>query len=259
MPSPTCRRHFERDAEKRMMNLTFRVGRDSARLCRADQHPGQHGHPRQGHPPRVPPERGRCLQRLQGEAQPGPHPEPRLFPGKSGDQAGPGLVERPGRAERRRRGKIDRRAAAVGRLFEPRAVHHFGLDRPAQFHGQGPAAPGRRQLFALFEVDFSWASPSPICSTRTSCWAAKFSGATTTASISIGDDERNQTYGQTSTGGGVRLGLPGHRICHLRHPLLAGPGRYHARQGHVLSTGSRSIRTATGPLTGQCQTRNATL
>ena len=47
--------NFQRDAEKREMSITFRVGGNASRLCRADQHSGQHRHPRQGHPPRVPP------------------------------------------------------------------------------------------------------------------------------------------------------------------------------------------------------------
>ena len=73
----------------------------------------------------------------------------------------------------------------VGRLFEPREVHPLGLGRPAQLHGQGPDPAGRGQLFALFASRSSRASPSPICSTRTSCSAAKSSAATTTASITI--------------------------------------------------------------------------
>ena len=43
----------------------------AARLCRAHQHLGQHAHPRQGDPPRVPPRRGRRLQHRQGAPQPG--------------------------------------------------------------------------------------------------------------------------------------------------------------------------------------------
>ena len=108
-----------------------------------------------------------------------------------------GLGARPGRARRRRRGKVDRRAAAVGRLFEPREVRRLRLDRPAQFHGQGPAAQRRRQLVALFAVGRSSASPSPICSTSRSCSAATSTAATTTASTIIGD-ERNTTYSPES-------------------------------------------------------------
>ena len=37
-------------------------------------------------------------------------------------------------------------------------------------------------------------------------------------------------------GGVAAARLPGHRIYQLRHPLLADPGQYYARRGHVLST-----------------------
>ena len=87
------------------MNVTFKVGGNAARLCRADRHHRQHGDPRQGHPPRIPRQRGRRLQRAQGQAQPGPHPEPRLLPGQARDQADRRLGARPRRAWRQRRGE----------------------------------------------------------------------------------------------------------------------------------------------------------
>ena len=43
-----------------------------------------------------------------------------------------------------RRGKADRPAVAVGRLFEPRAVRRPARGLAEQFHGQGPAARRRR-------------------------------------------------------------------------------------------------------------------
>ena len=43
-------------------------------------------------------------------------------------------------------------------------------------------------------------------------------------SFNIVNDERNTTYSQTSTGGGLRLGFPVTRIRQLRHALLAGAG-----------------------------------
>ena len=64
----------------------------------------------------------------------------------------PGLGAGPGHPRRRRRGEGDRRAAAVGRLLEPRALPRQPVDPPAQLHGHGPGAARRGQLFELFEV-----------------------------------------------------------------------------------------------------------
>ena len=45
---------YDRDAEKQRDEHHVQGRRNAARLCRADRHHRQHGHPRQGHPPRVP-------------------------------------------------------------------------------------------------------------------------------------------------------------------------------------------------------------
>ncbi len=45
---------YNRDAEKRVMGVTFRVGETAAHLCRAHRHPGEHVDSRQGHPARIP-------------------------------------------------------------------------------------------------------------------------------------------------------------------------------------------------------------
>ena len=125
---------------------------------------------------------------------PGPHPEPRLFPGEAGDQADPGLGPRPGRARRRRRGKVDRRAAAVGRLFEPREVHRLGVGRAAQLHGQGPGAQRRRQLVALFAVGPAGLHRALSVRQERSCSAAKSTAATTTASTTIGNEPQHDLF-----------------------------------------------------------------
>ena len=157
--------------------------RDAAQLCRAHRHPGQHLDARQGHPPRIPHQRGRCLQLAEGEAFAGSPAVARLLPGESGDQADRRLDARPGGPGRQRRREVDRRAPAVGRLFEPREVHPRFLDRPAELHGQGPGAQCGRELVALFEGRSSSALSSLICSTSRSCSAAISSAAITTASI----------------------------------------------------------------------------
>ena len=50
------------------------------------------------------------------------------------------------------RGEADRPAVAVGRLFEPRALRRPARGFAEQLHGQGPAARRLGQLVALFEV-----------------------------------------------------------------------------------------------------------
>ena len=123
MPSPTSRPTYKRDAEKRTMGVTFRVA-ETPRVYveRIDI---------QGNTVTRDKVIRREFRLAEGDAfnafrvkrSPGPHPVARLLPGKSGDQADPGLGARPRRARRRRRGEGDRRAAAFGRLLEPRAVH----------------------------------------------------------------------------------------------------------------------------------------
>ena len=45
---------YNRDSDKKLMNLTIKVGEDAARLRRADRHHRQHDDPRQSDPARVP-------------------------------------------------------------------------------------------------------------------------------------------------------------------------------------------------------------
>ena len=94
-----------------------------------------------------------------------------------------GIGARQGRARRQRRGKVDRRTPAVGRLFEPREVHPLSSRSPsgtsgARARSSTPASTGR-----AIRSRSSSASSSPICSTSRSCSAAIFSAAITTASI----------------------------------------------------------------------------
>ena len=120
------RPNFTRDRENHDDGGHLQGRRDAARLCRADRHQRQHHHPRQGHPPRVPPRRGRSVQQRPRPPLARPHPVAGLFPGQSGDPAEAGLGARPRRPRRRGRGARDRPAAAVGRLFEPRAFPRPG-------------------------------------------------------------------------------------------------------------------------------------
>ncbi len=156
--------------------------RDAAQLCRAHRHRGEYLDARQGHPPRVPRQRRRRLQLPAGQALAGSPAVAGLLPGKSGDQADRRLDAGQGRPRHQRRREVDRRAPAVGRLFEPREVHSRFLDRPAELHGQGPGAQRGLELVALLSARSSWASSSLICSTSRSCSAATSSAAITTAS-----------------------------------------------------------------------------
>ena len=62
-------------------------------------------------------------------------------------------------------------------LFEPRAVRRSAGGQPEQFHGQGPVARRLGELVALLEVDRSSASPIHISSTSRSCSVPTCSGA----------------------------------------------------------------------------------
>ena len=120
------------------MSVTFNVAETPARLCRADRRQRQHPHPGQGDPPRVPPRRGRSVQllrvkrsrdRIQSLGFFQENLEIEQTQGSAPDRVI--LVDR-------RRGEGDRRAPALGRLLEPRALPAQPLDQPAQLQGQGP-------------------------------------------------------------------------------------------------------------------------
>ncbi len=131
---------YNRDAEKRVMGITFRVGETPRTYVERIDIQGNTSDSRQGHPARVPHQRRRCLQRAEGQAVAGSSSVARLFPGESRDQADRRLDAGPCRPGRQCRREVDRRASAVGWLFQPREVHPRFLDRPAELHGQGPGA-----------------------------------------------------------------------------------------------------------------------
>ena len=214
------------------MNLTIKVGRDAARLCRADRHHRQHHHARQGHPPRIPAERGRCVQRAEGQAQPGPHPEPRLLPGQSGDQADRRLGARPRRLGVERRGEADRPAVAVGRLFEPRAVRRPARRFPEQLHGQGPV--GRRigQLVALFEVDRSRVDRPLFPRQADPARRPAFPPGLQQLQLSSGTTATRPI--RSSAPAAAEDRFPAQRILEFRHSLPAEQRQDHARQEHLL-------------------------
>ena len=114
------------------------------------------------------------------------------------------------------------------------------------FMGKGQQLDRLRQLFAHIRNRSSSASPTPISWTSRSCSAASFSAATTTASTFIGN-QRNTTYSQVSTGGGLRMGFPVTEYWTFGTPLLAArdksrstrPPSYDRRTG-------RCVRSAQG-------------
>ena len=198
---------YDRDAEKRLMNVTLKVTRDAARLCRADRHHRQHVDPRQGHPPRVPPQRRRRVQRAQGQAQPGPHPEPRLFPGQAGDQADRRLGARSRRARastsRRSRPASCRCRAAIRASRSSSSSSRFR--RTTSWARASRSTP--RSIIRLIRSRSSSALPTPISSTSRSCSAGR-SYRRDYSSFNFIGNQRNTTYTQVSTGGGIRTGFP---------------------------------------------------
>ena len=221
---------YNRDAEKRLMNVTIKVGRNAARLCRAHRHHRQHHHARQGHPPRIPPQRGRCLQCAQGQAQPGPHPEPRLFPGQAGDQADRGLGPGPRRARRQCRGKADRPAVAVGRLFEPRAVRRpaRGFARTTSWARASSSTPRSTGRAIRSRSKRGWADPYFL--DKSILVGVQLFRRDYSSFNYIGNN-RNTTYTQVSTGGGLRIGFPLTEYWNFggRYTLSQGQGRRSTR------------------------------
>ena len=145
-----------------------------------------------------------------------------------------GSTPRPRRPGPRRRGKIDRRAAAVGRLFEPREVHHLGLDRAAQFHGQGPDSSAPASIGRVIRKSVQLGFTEPYLFDKNDparrrnlpprLQQLQLSSATT----------RNTTYAQTVDRRRPPARLPGHRIRQLRHALFAGR-RTRSRSTRALS------------------------
>ena len=101
------------------------------------------------------------------------------------------------------------------------------------FMGKGQQLDASRQLVALFEVGPSSASPIRISWTSRSCSAASCSGATTAASTIVGN-RRNTTYSQVSTGGGLRIGFPLTEYWSFGGRYTSGQGQDLARQEHIL-------------------------
>ena len=135
------------------MGINFHIARGAAHLCRADRHQRQHADAGQGDPPRNPPGRRRCVQQLPGQALAGPDQLARLSSRTSSRSSrsqgsAPDRVVLEANVEEKSTGEL----SAVGGLFEPREVHHPGVDHAAQFPRQGPGAARQRQLFELFEV-----------------------------------------------------------------------------------------------------------
>ena len=103
---------YERDAEKRLMNITFRVGETPRVYVERIDITGNTTTRDKVIRREFRVNEGDAFNARQAQAQPGPHPEPRLFPGKAGDQADRRLGARPRRARRQRRGKADRPAVS---------------------------------------------------------------------------------------------------------------------------------------------------
>ena len=187
------------------MNLTFRVAEIAARLRRRSAS-REIGHSRQGYPPRVPHQRRRRLQCFQGQRS-----QDRIqslgFFRKIWRSSKPRARERPSVSQRRRRGKNRPASLELSAAIPASQDHPFDLGRPAQFHGQRPDPSEPASAIRKFEIGLRPASPSRSCSTsRLPAWGDLFYRDYN--SFNYIGNERNQTYGQTSLGGVVRLGFP---------------------------------------------------
>ena len=167
----------------------------------------QHHHPRQGHPPRVPPRRGRSVQHVRVRRSRDRIQSLGFF------QENLEIEQDQGSAPDRVVLEVDVEEQATGELqlsagFS--SLERFLVNLSIQqrnFMGRGPDGAGLGQLFELFASRSSSASPNPICSTATSP-SASTSIAAIYNSFNFFGNERNTTYEQITTGGQIRLGVP---------------------------------------------------
>ena len=162
----------------------------------------------------------------------GPNSDPRLLPGESGDQAGPGLA--PDRVvldvnvEEKSTGELQLSAGYsslekfilsssiaqrnfMGKGQQLKAgVNYSRYSKSVQLGFTEPYLFDKQILLGgeIFRRDYN--------------------------SFNIVGNGRNKTYSQTSTGGGAAPRVPGHRIRQLRHALFADQRQDHARQEHFL-------------------------
>ena len=144
---------YNRDADKKVMNLTIKVGETPRVYVERIDITGNTTTRDKVIRREFRLNEGDAFNAAKVKRSAGPHPEPRLLPGQ---------VSRSSRAEgstpdrvvlgAQCRGKIDRPAVALGRLFEPRALRRPARRFAEQLHGQGPDGQLVGQLVALFEV-----------------------------------------------------------------------------------------------------------
>ena len=194
--------------------------RCAARLCRADRHQRQHAdtRTRSSAANSAWPKAMRST-RFQVKRSQDRIKSLGYLPGEARDRAEAGLRARPHRAGSQCRGKVDRRAAAFGRFLQPRDASSSSLGHRSATSGARARRSAPASIIRAIPSRSSSASPSPICSTRTSRSAATSSAATTTASTISTSNDRNTTYNRRRPASRSALGVPLTEYLSLRAAL----------------------------------------
>ena len=147
----------------------------------------------------------------------------------------PGSRARPRRARSQRRGKGDRRAVAVGGLFEPRALHHPGLD-----HASAISAARARTVRA--SVDYSSYSKSvelgftePYLFDKNIAVGVDIFRRDYNSFNYLGDDAQHDLLRRSTTGFQLRAGVPLTEYLVAVGALRPDLRRGHARQEHLFA------------------------
>jgi outer membrane protein insertion porin family len=190
---------------------------------------------------------GRRLQRLQGQAQPGPHSSLGFF------QENLEIKQTQGSSNDRVVLNVDVEEKSTGELQLSAgysSLEKFILSASVaqrNFMGKG------QQLqtgisYSRYSKSISAGLTEPYLFDKNILLGGEVFYRDYNSFNYTGSGHRNETYGQTSIGGAGPPRVPGHRIYQLRYSLFADPGRYHPGQGLVLhrsGQGGRSRRDRT--------------
>ena len=224
--------------------------RDAARLCRADRHQRQHRHPRQGHPPRVPPRRGRCRStrsrssarqdRIQSSAS-----SRRIWRSSRPRARRPTGSCSASTSRRRRPASCSCRPAIRASSASSRQpVGRASAISWARARSCAPAVNYSRYS----QVGRSSASPSPICSTSNILLGVDIYPPRLQQLQLRRQRPQHDLRAESAPAASFALGFPVTEYLTLRHALRARS----TTRSRSTRTPSSPIPTATGPLPLEC-------
>ena len=188
-PSPTSSRRFNRNREDADHGGDLPGRRGAARLCRADRHQRQHQHratrssaASSGSPRAIRSTTSASAARATASSRSAIFQDNLEIEQEQGSAPDRVVLGVDGRGAR------DRRAAAFGRLLEPRALPGQPVGPASATSAATARSCARRSIIRAIPSRSSSASPSPICSTATSRSASTSSGATINSFNFLGND-----------------------------------------------------------------------